>query len=84
MSFISSLAVISDWSKVSSIESEELSGAFRDAEPSNQPKGAADATNKRNSIDSRLDENQMPTTTYDGLGAGFSDKVRLGSVSFVC
>ena len=79
MSFIASLAVISDWSKVSSMESEELSGAFRDAEPSNQPKGAADATNKRNSID----ENQRPTTTCDGLGAGFSVKVRLGSVSLV-
>ena len=65
------------------MESEELSGDFLDSKPVNGPKGEADATNARNSIDSPLGEHQIPPPTHGGLGARFSDKVGLGFVSFV-
>ena len=64
------------------MESKELSGAFRDSKPVNGPKGETDETNERNSIDSPLFEPQIPPPTHGGLGAGFSDKVRLGIDSF--
>ena len=46
------------------MESEELgSGAFQDSKPGNHPKRAAKT--RRISIDSRLADNQKPTSTHE-------------------
>ena len=64
MSFIASLAAISDWSKVCSMES--VSGASRESSVGGHPKSAQNPPiNRRSSLDSRLAEIRIPTHRYN-------------------